>query len=573
MIDTPRFAQRLALAAALLSVACAQAQSTPGGERPRLLVVVSVDQLCQDYLVRFQDNFPADPKSSFFRRVLTQGAYFANCHHGHAYTVTAPGHAVQLTGAYPNGHGIIGNDWFDRATGKSRYCVADDTVEVLGIAAGKPMSPKSLLVPTVGDMLKLKTSGQGKVFGVAIKDRAAILMSGGRADTAFWMEKSQWVTSTYYRDDIPGYLRVLNNGPFLTRYHGQTWDLLLPREKYHNQGADDNPHENPPKGFTAAFPHKFAKAGELPLDQFDDQVLFSPFGNDVTLEAARELVLGEKLGGDEIPDLLTINLSSNDYVGHAFGPYSLEVEDMTYRTDRQLAGFCDFLDQTVGAGKWTLALTADHGVAPIPEMLEQVAGAGKQHTQAKRNPLGDLKAVRAALEAAIRARCGETNKKPVILSLTDNQVVLDRSHADLRGENFEVALRVVRDALLQYPLVAIVATREELAVGGGEAGLLGAMARTFHPQRSGDVLFFYAPYCIPGVAGGKPRGTTHGSPWHYDTHVPLLFLGAGIKPGRQERRVQVPALAATAAILLGVDAPGAAVEPPLVEVILPSNGF
>ena len=543
---------------------------------PKLIVVVSVDQFCADYLIRFQDNFSADPSESFFRATIEKGAWFPNCHHAHAFTYTAPGHSVQLTGAYPSTNGVIENDWFDRATGKSRYCVSDPSVEVIGLPAGKPMSPRVLLVDTVGDSLKLATNGKAKVIGVAIKDRAAILMSGHRADAAYWLEKNQWVTSSYYRSDLPGYLRVLNEGKAIDQYRGKTWDLSLPREKYHNQGADDNEYENPPNGFTAAFPHALAKAGELTADKFGEQVLFSPFGNDYTLLAAREIIENEKLGGDEVPDLLTINFSSNDYVGHAFGPLSFEVEDMTYRTDRQLAGFTQYLDEKIGAGRWTLAITADHGVAPIPEMIAKHFQTDAQILPPKRNPLGDLKVVRDRLEAILRKELeltptdGNESKEKAILNLDANQVYLNHEHSKMRGDLFVDAQRIVRDWLLAQPYVAGAATREEL-LAGGETRLLRQMRLSFHPGRSGDVLYVYTPYAIPGntSANAKPKGTTHGSPWHYDTNVPLLLMGNGIAPGRYEQRVTPAQLAPTLARLLGINSPGGCVEEAVHQALSP----
>lgn len=566
-----------------LVVACLIAAAVPSIENrvnaaqpessaaPRLVVVVSVDQLCQDYLIRFQDNFP-DARESLFRAVLEQGAWYPNCHHEHAFTITAPGHAVQLTGAYPCTNGVIGNDWFDRTTGKSRYCVADPTVKIVGIPEGKSMSPRALLVDTVGDRLKLATNGEAKVIGIAIKDRAAILMSGHLADAAYWLEKNQWVTSTYYRLDLPGYLRNLNEGKAIDQYRGKTWELLLPREKYHNQGPDDNEYENPPAGFTAAFPHALADAGELTPDAFGDQVLFSPFGNDYTLLAAREIIVHEKLGADQVPDLLTINFSSNDYVGHAFGPLSYEAEDMTYRTDRQLAEFVKFLDERVGKGLWSLALTADHGVAPIPEMVAKPSEPGERSLPAKRNPLGDLKTVRGLLETLVRTKLkikdpseGEPGTK-VILELEANQVYVNHDLPELVGQ-MAAAQGLIRDWLLAQPYVAAAATRDEL-LRGGNARLQEKLRLSFHPSRSGDVLFVYTPYSIPGSsATGKPKGTTHGSPWHYDTHVPLLLIGQGIAPGCYDRRVSPACLAPTASRLLGVDSPGGCIVEPLQEAL------
>lgn len=539
----------------------------PASKGPKLLVVVSVDQFCQDYLIRFQDNFPA-ASESMFRAVMEQGAYFANCHHAHAFTITAPGHSVQLSGTYPGTTGIIENDWFDRTTGKVRYCVSDPTVEVVGIPTGKPMSPRVLLVDTVGDRLKLASGGRSKVFGVSIKDRAAILMTGHRADCAFWLEKNQWVTSTYYRSDLPGYMRNLNDSKAIEQFRGQTWDLLLPSDKYHNNGPDENEFENPPSGWTSTFPHKLAGVGELTADKFGDHVLFSPFGNDYTLLAARQVIEHEKLGQDEFPDLLAINFASNDYIGHAFGPLSLEVEDMTYRTDRQLAAFMAYLDTQVGQGNWTLALTADHGVAPIPEMVAVQQPGGQQALPGKRAPLGDIKAVREKLEALLRKefKLAESDPK-VIHDLDTNQVYFNYGNPVLTEARLIKAAEIVQAWLLKQPYIAAAATRAEL-LGGGRDRLLHQMRLSFNPMRSGDVLYCYVPYAIPAAsATAKPKGTTHGSPWHYDTHVPLLLIGNSIVPGRYDRRISPAFLAPTASRLLGVDSPGGCNEDPLFEAI------
>jgi Type I phosphodiesterase / nucleotide pyrophosphatase len=552
----------------------------PRSSSPRLIVVISVDQLCADYLIRFQDNFSPDTRESIFRAILENGAWFSNCHHAHAFTFTAPGHAVLLTGAYPCTNGMVENEWYDRTSRKTQYCVSDPSVDVIGVASDESMSPRSLLVDTVGDALKLATGGKAKVIGVAIKDRAAILLSGHRADAAYWLEENQWVTTTYYRKDLPGYLRILNEGKAIDQFHSKTWDLLLPRERYHNQGDDDNEFENPPEGFSAAFPHVLAKAGELKPDKFGDQVLFSPFGNDYTLLAAREIIVGEQMGADDIPDLLTINLSSNDYVGHAFGPFSFEVEDMTYRTDRQLAGFAQYLDEQIGVGRWTLAITSDHGVAPIPEWVAQHADSGMQSLAGKRNPLGDLKLVRGRLEAMLRHEFGlDEDEAPkaddkFILDLDANQVYLNHEHPELRGQRLVDAQQMVQEWLVGQPYVAGAATREEL-LGGGSARLLEQLRLSFHPGRSGDILFVYTPYAIPAStsANAKPKGTTHGSPWHYDTHVPLLLLGNGIIPGQYTERVSPAQLAPTISRLFGTNAPGGCVVEAIDQVITPRPGY
>jgi predicted AlkP superfamily pyrophosphatase or phosphodiesterase len=532
-----------------------------GAERPRLVVVISVDQLAQDYLVRFGDNFAND---GAFRRVEREGARFTQCHHRHAFTVTGPGHAVQLTGCYPNQHGITGNNWFDRATGKDVYCCDDPGVEVIGVPAAKGVSPKRMLVETVGDVMKLASGNRSKVFGVAIKDRVAMLMAGHNADGAFWLEENSilWTTSTYYRGDLPGYLRVLNEPLCTERLRGHSWELLLGREKYHNNGPDKNSWENPPKGFTSEFPHKLPGAGEMTPQQFGDLAVISPFGNDLTLEAAREVVVHEKLGQDSFCDLLCINLSSNDFVGHAFGPHSLEVEDMTYRTDRQLGDFLRFLDQHVGMGNWMFALTADHGVAPIVEYAQQM------RLPAKRSPLGSAAEVKDTLERLLRRELpphAVADNAAVVQKVEDYQVYLQR--VDLQflagsDEAFHRAQRIVRDWLLDQPHVAAAFTREEL-LQTGEGKLFLQVQRTFHPRRSGDVLFVLAPYCVPGS-----RGTTHGSPWHYDTHVPLLLVGCGVKAGKFDRPVSPACIASTVAEIVGVAYPSTNVEEPLREALV-----
>jgi predicted AlkP superfamily pyrophosphatase or phosphodiesterase len=548
---------RIVLLVALLAAAWS-AGPLSAADRPRLVVVVSVDQLCQDYLIRFADNFSDE---GAFRRINHEGACYTQCHHRHAFTVTGPGHAVQLTGSYPSQHGIVGNNWFDRATGKDIYCCDDSSVQLIGLPAAKGVSPRKLLVETVGDVLKLANRGRSKVYGVAIKDRVAMLMAGHNADSAFWLEDNLWTTSTYYRSDLPGYLRVLNEPQATERFRGQAWNLLLANEKYHNTGPDKNTWENPPKGFTSEFPHKLPPPGQLTPLEFGDLAVISPFGNEVTLEAARAVIAGEQLGQDDVPDLLCINLSSNDFVGHAFGPHSLEVEDMTYQTDRQLGDFLRYLDYQVGPGHWTFGLTADHGVAPIVEYAQQL------RLPAQRSPLGNAAAVKAKLEARLRERLSAPPPdKPLVQKVEDYQIFLDPAHPALHApgqpDKFELAQRIVRDWLLEQPSVVAGFTREDLVRGASEGKLFQQVQRTFHPRRSGDVLFVLAPYCVPGA-----KGTTHGSPWHYDTHVPLLLVGCGVQRGAFSRPVSPACLASTVAELVGVDYPSANVEEPLREAL------
>jgi len=538
-------------------------------DAPALVVVVSVDQFAYEYLERFRAGF--DPQG-FFRRCQKDGAWFANCHHRHAVTTTAPGHSVQLTGAYPETNGIVDNGWLDRSTGKEVYCVADPSAKLVGPAAGDlPVSPRNLLADTLGDRLKIVTAGRSKVFGVAIKDRASILMAGHAADAAFWMsEGGQWITCDYYRNELPAYLNSWNASGGAARFSGKTWDLLYDRGRYQHPPQEDSFGEKPPAGLSVGFPHKLAEAGTR---NFIRQVAASPFGNDVTLEAARLVIADEQLGKDEFPDLLTINLSSNDYVGHAFGPESLEVEDMTYRTDRQLGELVDFVNERLEGRHWIFVMTADHGVAPIPERVarRKIAAKRDPFVLDGRNRVGDAHQM---LEAHLRKSLGVGEAEPsLVLAVIESQVYLRADHPALRGLNLLQAERYTRDWLLSKEFVAAAVTREQLLGGSLRDPLAAALRRSFHPRRSGDVLFALEPYDIQGGSAA-----THGSPWDYDTHVPLLAISFGgaspqsrVVPGRFYRNVSPANIAPTLAVLLHVPPPGGCTEEPLVEVLPPVN--
>ncbi len=519
--------------------------------RPQLIVVISVDQLCYEYLHRFREGFHDE---GLFRAIERQGASFDNCHHRHAFTFTGTGHGALLTGAYPESHGIIGNEWFDRASGDTVNCVSDAEFPVVGtVGSDEGISPRNLRVSTLGDVLKLSTAGKAKVFGVAMKDRAAVIMGGHSADAAFWFDdkSGNWVTSRYYRDDLPGYLRVINESGAAEKYAGQTWNLLHDRDKYHHYRPDDSPHERPRYGMTNAFPHKLPAVDD---PNYYAHMSVTPFGNELTLLAAEEIVTNEQLGLDEMPDLLCVGLSSNDYVGHSFGPHSLEVEDMVYRTDVQLGQFILFLKRHLGDRPWVLAVSSDHGIPPIPEYAKELK------LPAERDPLGDLGQVEQELEKLLRTRIPSMNGTvPIVQKVETNQVYLHDAGGD---DTFNRAQRVVRDWLLQQSCVAAAVTREQLLSSDIQSSLESSLRRAFDPKRSGDVLFVLKPYHIHG-----PAPTTHGTPWHYDTHVPLLLLGTGIRPGHYNENVSPAALAPTLARLLDIDAPPASVEMPLDQAL------
>jgi predicted AlkP superfamily pyrophosphatase or phosphodiesterase len=552
------------LCAALLLAAGGRSVSAVDGT-PALVVVVSVDQFAYEYLERFRAGF--EPQG-FFRRCQREGAWYTNCHHRHGVTTTAPGHSVQLTGAYPETNGIVDNGWLDRATGKEVYCVSDPRAKLIGPQTGdEPVSPRNLLADTLGDRLKIVTAGRSKVFSVSLKDRAAILMAGHAADGAFWMSKGgNWITSDSYRTDLPACLRSLNASGPGARFVGQTWDLLYNRGRYQHPPEEDHFGERPPAGMRAGFPHNLPEPG---TKNYFRQIEDSPFGIEMTLDAARLLIADEHLGTDRFPDLLAINLASNDYVGHAFGPESLEVEDITYRTDRLLSEFVNFVNERLEGRHWVFVLTADHGVAPIPERV------ARRKILAKRSPLdldskNQLGNAHQMLEAYLRDKIDVAAGGPgLVQAVVASQVYLRADHPALKGEKFAEAERRTRDWLLAQDSVAAAVTREQILSGGATGLLEAALRRSFHPRRSGDVLYCLEPY---DIEGGTPA--THGSPWDYDTHVPLLAISFGNAPassrvphGRFNRPVSPASIAPTLAALLHVPPPGGCVEQPLPELV------
>jgi len=526
---------------------------------PRLVVVVSVDQFAYDYLPRFRKGYATD---GIFARFWKEGASYINAHHRHAYTYTAPGHAVQLTGAYSRTHGIVDNDWYERETGKIINCVLDRDVKIVGRPAiAKPptepdgVSPRNLLVETIGDRLKKKNE-KSKVFGVSFKDRAAVLMSGKHSDGAYWIDdKNAWVTSTWYRKELPDYIAKINEDGVAENCRDATWNLLHPISHYHLHRPDDSKYEGDYYGIGRAFPHPMKSTNAAP---YYKRVGISPFGNDVTLEMASAVLKEEKLGLDETPDILCVNLASNDYVGHNFGPYSLEVEDMCYWTDKQLGQFARDVDAQVGAKNWTLMLTADHAVAPIAEYAKDLGLPGE------RNPLKDLKKHELDLENILTAQLGEPeSKKGYIVEMSDNQVFLNWDEPQLAEPQGAKARRIVADHMAKHPTVASVATSDELKSGQPSSiRFLAMLQKSFYPRRCGDVLWVFKPYKFHG---GAPA--THGSPYEYDTHVPVLLWGAGILPGEKTVDACPAQICATIGKLLGVEVPITCEEPPLVGAL------
>lgn len=553
-----RLSVRACLFVLLVGLSTANAQ-----EKPALVVVISVDQFAYQYLERFESNYPSD---GLVRQCRDAGVWYSDCKHQHAITKTGPGHAVQLTGTYPNRHGIIANDWFDRELGKLTYCVRDPEAILIGAeTTDAPVSPKLLLADTVGDQLKLATGGKSKVFTVAIKDRAAILMAGRTADSAVWMSnQGSWISTDHYGRTLPQCVAELNADQAIQKYGGAVWEPLFEMSKYKHGATEVSTEERPINEMTRDFPHKMPAADHK---FYIKNLACSPFGNVVTLDAAKAIIVREELGKDNYPDLLGINLSANDYVGHAYGPDSLEVEDICYRTDRQLGDFMRFIYNHLGTKKFVLFVTSDHGVAPVPEI------AARKKLRAGRDPLGKVTSGTgniADMETQLEAYLGERleyeieedDKMGIVQAFTEFEVFLNHDHPALAGWSFEFACRLTRDWVLAQPHVVAAMTRDQLLGDTEDSQLSNLMRRSFHARRSGDVMFVIQPYFINGTAA-----TTHGSPWHYDRHVPLMVVG-DVHRSCVGESVSPASIATTISRLLRIEFPSMSGAPPLDDVKL-----
>lgn len=517
---------------------------------PRLIVAILVDQLRYDYLERFYDQF----SEGGFRRLIDGGAFMTFAHHDYSPTVTGPGHASFLSGAPPSVHGIIGNDWLDKRTLKITNCVSDPAVDGVGTRTGDgKRSPRNFIGNTFADELRLRF--QSKVVGVSLKDRGAILPAGRRPAGAYWFDSAtgNFVTSTYYRTDLPAWVRDFNERKRPAEFVGKTWTRLLAPAAYPWQdealGEGNMPGEKAP-----VFDHV---VNPSPTEGFET-IVPTPFGDQLLTEFALAALAGENLGTGAAPDMLCISFSSLDAAGHRFGPYSQEVQDMVLRLDRDLATLFGQIDARIGLANVAIVLTADHGVAPTPEF------AAEQGFDAERF---DGISIAGDLLSKLIARFGEGKLllTPRIIdgTLHFNHEVLREKHiaaADLAG--------FIRDWALDTGKFQAAFTREQLLDGRAPGALGQRVLNGFHPERSGDIVLVPKPFIVPYPT---KTGTTHGSPWSYDTHVPVLFHGAPFKPGRYADAFNITDIAPTLCAALGINEPAGSIGKPMTGILNPSH--
>jgi predicted AlkP superfamily pyrophosphatase or phosphodiesterase len=498
--------------------------------RPKLVVIIVIDQFRADYLERFRDQFG----EGGFRLLLDRGANFTNCNYDYADTRTAPGHATLATGAYPNSHGILDNQWWDSRKRAMVSSVQDDGTKLVGISSKEPgASPHNLLADTLADELKLATQGRARVFAVALKDRSAILSAGFSGDGAYWIdgESGTWITSTYYRSSLPKWAQEFNDAGRAKNYLNKEWRNRDGKLLRSTKPGSGNP------------------------SSFYELVGSTPFGNDYELEFARELVTSEKLGTGAVSDLLIVSLSSNDILGHYAGPDSPEVQAMTTATDQQLAAFFNFLDRRVGLANIWIAVSADHGVSPV---TKSAAGLRIPAWGAASEKL------RAQINQALSARFSQRRSADYLAGFDYPFAWLNEKEFAAIKINEEDAERAVGDALNGLGLRGYY-TRTQLQHGDVPHTEMGRKyEHSYSPLGGWYVIGVPAPFTV-----GVTEGADHGSPYTYDTHVPLLFYGPAFQPGTYRTHAEPVDLAATLASVLGVNPPTHAVGRVLTEALAP----
>jgi predicted AlkP superfamily pyrophosphatase or phosphodiesterase len=544
-----------------------------GSGKPRLILLIVVDQFRHDYLERFGDLFGTNG----LKRLMNHGASWEQANYDHTPTYTGPGHATMMTGAFPSQTGIIGNEWLDRATGRRVTSVSDDTVKLLGGSPNEAAaSPRRLLTSTVGDELRFSTNDRSKVIGISLKDRSAILPAGRHANAAYWFSVSSgnMVSSTYYFDQLPNWVVEFNRKRPADKFFGARWVRLLPESEYLNRAGADSPSwENigTVAGDTNAFPHTITGGLSAPGPAFYGALDYSPFLNDLLVSFADQAIENEALGKDQYTDLLSVSFSANDYVGHRFGPYSHEVMDMTLRVDRQIAALLNLVDSKVGLANTIVVFTADHGVAPIPEhaaalgldgarlRAEDILGAVRTAISATYNPKGTSPDPSA--DYLLKSDLGGVPRDVFINgNIYFNYAALKRD-----GVNLEEISRVAAEAALKVRGIARYFTRAQLE--SGSLAMSGPIERRvlhgFNSLRSGDVVLIAEAYKY--LSDSLPA--THGTPYSYDTHVPVIIMGPGISVARYYQPASPADIAPTVSALIGSTPPSNVTGRVLIEAI------
>lgn len=519
---------------------CKSQEAVQLNRSPKLVVGIVVDQMRYDYLTRFYNRFG----DGGFKRMINEGFNCKNNHFNYVPTYTGPGHASVYTGTTPQNHGIISNHWYDKFGKEMVYCASDSLVRAVGSDSDmERMSPRRMKTSTMADQNRLHTQLKGKTIGIAIKDRGAILPAGHSANGAYWFrgkDEGKWITSTYYRKDLPDWVKKFNDSDQAESYL-KVWNTLYDINTYVESASDQNPFEGGYKGKeTPTFPYDLAKLKDQNWGY--DIIKSTAFGNSLTADFAIAAIEGEQLGVDKVTDFLTVSFSSTDYVGHNFGVNSKEVQDTYLRLDHDLERFFNTLDAKVGKGEYTVFLTADHGAVHVPSYLKTV-----------NIPAGyfDADAFSTKVKTFVKE---EFKADGLIENISNNQIFFNYNALKKNTIIPEELQRKVAHFILQENQVDKVFTRKQLENGEYTSGMAALIQKGFNQKRSGDVVVVMDPATI----SYSKTGSTHGSGLTYDTHAPLLFFGHGIQKGSTTKETYIPDIAPTISALLGIAFPNGA---------------
>lgn len=512
---------------------------------PKLVVGIVVDQMRYDYLTRFYNKYG----DGGFKRMMKEGFNCKNNHFNYVPTYTGPGHASIYTGTTPKYHGIIANDWYDKEIKKMVYCAGDDSMKSVGAETEDgQMSPHRMKATTFSDENRLFTQMRGKTIGISIKDRGAVLPAGHTANAAYWFcgkDKGDFITSTFYMNSLPNWVNEFNNSDVAELYL-KPWNTLYDISTYIESGSDLNDFEGGFKGKeTATFPYDLNVLKEQ--NGGFDILKATAYGNSIVADFAIASITGEQLGQDNITDVLAVSFSSTDYVGHNFGVNSKEIEDTYIRLDKDLERLLAVLDAKVGKDEYTVFLTADHAAVDVPAYLKSV-----------KIPAGyvDSKSFKDKLNAFMLAKFGASD---LIENISNNQIFLNRTQINKLDLDLDDVQEAIVNEIINYEYIDKAYTASAINSNSFTTGIEALLQKGHNQKRSGDVLFVYDAAFI----SYSKTGSTHGSGFEYDTHVPLLFFGKGIKHGETFQKTEITDIAPTMSALLGISFPNGAIGQPL----------
>lgn len=509
---------------------------------PKLLVGLVVDQMRYDYLFRYWDKLG----DGGFKRMINQGYLFKNANFSYIPTYTAPGHATIYSGTTPANHGIVANTWYDDAFAKNKYCVEDPRFNSIGTLTEEgEKSPKSLFVTTIGDEMRLMNNNHSKVISIALKDRSAVLPGGHKANGSYWLSKEgKWITSSYYMDKLPAWVEAFNNERPASSYLGKKWEPMFPVMEYEESFSDNNDYEETHKWESApVFPHDFSVLSE---EHGYGVVKYTPMGNTMTKDFAIKAIKKERLGQDKYTDLLAVSFSPIDYIGHFYGPHSVEMEDAIIQLDTELESLFKYIDKNIGKDNVLYFLTADHGAVNVPKYLnDQKVPSGYFAGNACVN----------LLNKHFKENYGVDS---IVKSYINGQIHIEEALVKKNRLNVDFVNEKIVQIVSEFSGVSRVMTKEEFKTGSNEQVVLQAK-RGFYESRCGDLYVVLKP----GWIHEQGKGTTHGSGYSYDTHVPLIFMGAGVKHGSSNQNVNIEDIAPTISTLINVSFPNGTTGKPL----------